>query len=525
MLNDLLRAWLALWIRVFGHALRLVHRRRIASFPKDQAALRRRYGIQDDTPVRPWGPEVEASVVRFAASSGARYATTSGTTARPKRIAYPASRLRAVKWVYSDAFCRMFAALGIRHTSLYVFSALIEDGSLTGMMLEEKRLVPYLSGLQAPYRVHAHPAMQALAREYGSAAARFFVLALANPGVLYATNPSTLAQFFERLTDDWPTVRRLAADFVADPGRFDPIVRKIAGRIASADASERLALATRDEPPSASELLPSLEAFCCWDGGYVRPFLDRVRAQIDARHIPMYSMSTEVVETIPHFEDDEVRFVPMAPGVLYELLPVDADDDPKHLLPSSHAEVGVSYTLVVSDAYGLVRYQTADVFSCVGRVGALPDLRFERRRGLAHSFTGEKITGAQLEAAYENLDLGAFSTCIPHAAPEPRYELVVVGRPVTDDLAKRFDEVLGEINEEYASKRKSGRLAPPFATSSDLESLVARIGGGADWESQMKLLPLSYEVQKRPPNTTEPPPPSAGTRPTAMSGTSSGTSQ
>lgn len=493
MIHDLLRAWIGFWIVVIGRLLTLHHRRLVRQYARRQAKLRARYGIDDDTPIRSWGEEVESDVVAFAEAHHARFAFTSGSTSRPKRIAYPPSRVRRVKWIYSEAFLRMYAALPIRRKSLYVFSALAEDGSLTGILLEEPRLVPYLSGLQAPYRVHAHPAMKALVKQYGSPAARLFVLLVSNPGVLYATNPSTLAQFFEHLEDGWGDARRLAADFVEDPERFDPIVRRIRRRIHARGAEDRLRLALASERPPIEALFPALEAYVCWDGGYVRPFLERLEAHLPRaryRHVPMYSMSTETIETIPDFTPEETRFLPLAPDVLYELLPEHAEDDPEHLVRPSEAKEGRLYTLVVSDPYGLRRYQTNDLFECAGFVEGVPDLRFARRRGLEHSFTGEKITGAQLEEVFATLALKTFVTCIPHAHPEPHYEIAIVAEAAPADLADHFDRTLQHVNEEYASKRRSGRLAAPQATASSLSALVARVGGGDDWESQFKLLPL-----------------------------------
>ena len=116
---------------------------------------------------------------------------------------------------------------------------------------------------------------------------------------------------------------------------------------------------------------------------------------------PMYSMSTEVVETLPFYRGRSPVFLPIAKGVRYEFLPVGSSDIAENLLESWQLSEGEEYTLVVSDAYGLIRYQTEDVFLCAetSAVGELPDLRFQRRRGLRWSFTGEKLTGEQVATA------------------------------------------------------------------------------------------------------------------------------
>ena len=44
--------------------------------------------------------------------------------------------------------------------------------------------------------------------------------------------------------------------------------------------------------------------------------------------IPMYSMSTETLETVGHFENNKVSFLPLASQVLYEFIEEGLDDQP-----------------------------------------------------------------------------------------------------------------------------------------------------------------------------------------------------
>jgi hypothetical protein len=306
-----------------------------------------------------------------------------------------------VKAVYMDAFARAYAALGISRTSLYVFSSLKRDASLTALMMAEASdLPPFFSTLQAPYRVHAHPEMEALTERYGTAAVRLWVLAISRPGCLYATNPSTLSVFLDTLEQDWEGVRAMVREWVGG-GEFSPVIHRVARRLASRGSAARLELiAGSAGPMPLSECVPGLELICCWDGGYVRSFLDRVRARLpdDVRHLPMYSMSTETVETVPHFGEG-ISFVPLAHEVVSEFLPLDADEVPASLVSAQELEVGAEYSLVVSDSHGLRRYHTLDVFECVGHIDSVPDLRFKRRLGLSFSFTGEKLTGDHVTSA------------------------------------------------------------------------------------------------------------------------------
>lgn len=511
LIHDAVRWWIGRLIVLLGRALEWRHRRRITTFDRVQAELRRRYAIEADTPIRGFDSVQRQAVEARARAGGGKvvFAATSGTTAEAKQVAYAPSRVRAVKWVYMDTFARAYAALAIQRPSLYVFSALKRDDSLTALLLDEPRLPPYLSTLQAPYRVHAHPEMQALVERYGTTAVRLFVLAISNPGVLYATNPSTLSTFFDRVETDFGSARALIRDFVAAPARFHPIVRAIRRRLDARGAEARLqAIAESSAPLPIAQWLPALEAYVTWDGGDLAPFLRRLETHLDParyRRVPMYSMSTETVETVSHYHPGGVAFLPLAPGVYYELLAEGAPDEPARLCAPRSAEVGSRYLLVVSDRYGLVRYQTEDLFEVAGLVGGLPDLRFVRRRGLAFSFTGEKLTAEQAALAFARvraelgLDPNLFLSLIP-SAPEdarvPHYELAAVGGDPSvalDTLAVSCDRALSAINGEYASKRETARLGPMVARALSVEAFADLVGGErhrGSWEAQLKFLPL-----------------------------------
>jgi hypothetical protein len=515
VVNDCLRLLISLSVRWLGLGLSAAHRIRILTFRRSQRRLRGRYRIEADTPILTFGPALERLIEEAAerACDGAVFASTSGSTDRPKRLLYTRGRLRAVKLAFVDSFARCCRAYGVGRTSLYVFSSLGKDDSLTSLLLEEEGLPPYLHTLQAPYRVHADPALRALVKSYGAAAVRLWVLAVADPGVLYSTNPSTLSSFLDELAGDWPRASELVRRFCREPEAFDRRVQAIARRLASRGSAGRLRLIAESERPLPFRLCaPSVRAYVCWTGGYVKPFLERLAEHLPAeryRLVPMYSMSTETIETVSHFRRGRVSFLPLAPGVLYEFAEEGAEDRPENLLTAEGLSEGKAYTLVVSDAYGLRRYQTGDLFLCRGFVRGLPDLAFLRRRDLEYSFTGEKLTGEQagaafrrLRAEYPRLAAGSFLTCVPSSPPgasAPHYKLVCVraggaGADVPgEELAARFDEMLCEVNGEYEGKRASGRLGPVTFVSTTPADFARRLNGpaaGESWEAQFKFLPL-----------------------------------
>src|SRR5262245_59177853 len=270
--NDALRQLIARVIDLAGSACGLVFRFRIARFARSQERLRRRYGITLETPVEAYGSRVEQSIENAAARFGrVRYAQTSGSTTSPKRIPYTKRRLWSVRWTFIDMFVRCCRAYGIQRKSLYVFGPFTKDNSLTSILLEEKKLPNYLVTLQAPYRVEHDPAVLELAKRYGATAVRLWIITIANPGVLYATNPSTLWLFLNELATDWQRSRQLVCDFQNKPESFDPMVLKIVCRLSSDGVTNRLGqIAASDEPLPLSICAPAVRSYICWTGGYVQ---------------------------------------------------------------------------------------------------------------------------------------------------------------------------------------------------------------------------------------------------------------
>ena len=515
LVNDALRYVIAWAIRLLGVVLEIRQRLRILRYAAKQRRLRRKYRIHRDTPVLSYGPRV-VEAIRHASAHAARhaqFALTSGSTGEPKKLLYTKRRLRKLKFTFSDMFIRACRAYGLHRTSLYVFSSLHRDSSLTSLLLNEAKLPSYFSTLQAPYRVQQHDSIRALVSQYGAPAVRLWILTIANPGVLYATNPSTISSFFDELKTNWSTCSKLVNDWHSHPQRFDRAVRKIARRLDSRGSSERVRLiATSPAPVPLKHFAPAARAYICWTGGYVKPFLDRLANHLPAsryRLIPMYSMSTETVETETVFRNRLAHFLPVASGVVYEFIKAGADDDPENVLQPSQLKPGETYAMVVSDGYGLRRYQTGDLFACRHIVRGLPDLAFLRRRALEYSFAGEKVTAEQLTEVFETLREvlpDGFLTCVPSLPLHdlPHYKLVFISDskgPFVTNLARHCDELLGALNCEYKHKRANGILGPMTFIQTGAAEFAQRFG--ATWETQFKFLPLyqrTWEsVEPRPP--------------------------
>jgi len=517
--NEVVRQALTVPLRLAAPVVRRGIERRIRQHPRQQARLRARLGIEPQTAISPWGEQTQRSVEAWAVGQrGVQWAETSGSTARPKRLPFTQARLRRIKRGSWEAAVQAGRVHGVRRPTMFVLAALKRDASLSSLMLETPARTPFLEALVMPSKLLWEPSWAPLLDRYGPTACRLFLLVLCNPGFVYSTNPSTLAVFLSRLDADWAGSAALVRDVVS--GQADRVALIAARRVAAPGWRARARLVAHAESAlPVADFLDGLRCYACWDGGYVGPFLERIRAFLPAprfAHVPMFSMATETVQTQTYYgPDGRPHFVPTAFGVLYEFLPAGSPDDPGLLTTATELEPGQSYCLVVSDVYGLRRYQTSDVFLCRERVGGLPDLRFLRRRGLAYSFTGEKLTGEQVQATFEALRgrfaalgaSGAQLTLVPtraageiDAATLPHYRLVVAcpGRDddvVPPELGPACDEILGQQNSEWAGKQRSQRLGPTEVIGLPYDTLAQHLGGAQDadqrgWETQFKLLPL-----------------------------------
>lgn len=496
-----------LGLRLAGRAAVWRHRARLALHPWRERRLRKRFGITSATPLTrelPPGP---------AGAPSAPVALTSGTSGEPKRVPYPRPRLRAVRGAFVDGMLRLIAERRIERPSLYVFGALDPDRSLSSLLVSERRPPPWPVLLQAPYRAQSDPALGEFRDEYGDAALRLLVLTLSNPGILYATNPSTLSTFFDEVETDWEAAAALGRRVVRDPEGLSPPARRILRRLASAGSWGRLVLVAESaEPLPITVWAPGVATYVCWTGGAVSPFLERLDRHLPAprfRREPMFSMSTETIETIPDYRREEAAFLPAAPGVVHEFLETPGPISETHLLGGRGLAPGGTYEMVVSHGFGLRRYRTGDLFRVRRLVGGYPDLHFVGRRGLGWSFTGEKLTSEQVESALEAVGCEvpglrddfwlALFPSKPGGAALPCYHLAVLGRasreglPVAPpQLAERLDELLGEANLEYRAKRASRRLGGVRWSTPDRAQFVLRASGGRSVhpDSQFKFQPF-----------------------------------
>ena len=270
-------------------------------------------------------------------------------------------------------------------------------------------------------------------------------------------NPTTVLLIARKLVEH---AEALAADLEGGSLRHGPAAGLSPALRAPLEARLRRVPAPRDWHPAK---LWSLSVVSCWKGGLASWFLPRLPqalgAPVPVREVGISASETFIAVPISGSEDGCVAW-PL--GELLEFIPDDGR--PRGLW---ELDIGAEYRVVISGHHGLLRYDLGDVVRVVGRYHGSPVLVFVRRHGNQLSATGEKLTETQLLAAMDACAptagvVGAPFTLRLVLAERPWYELAVeADTPDPGALAAALDSQLQAHNVEYASKRRSGRLASP----------------------------------------------------------------
>lgn len=298
--------------------------------------------------------------------------------------------------------------------------------------------------------------------------AKLRLLAGSDVRLIVTVNPSRITALGELLNDkrellvkdlhDGTLLGARVPNLTAEPGA--------AARLAAAHAfGDRVTLV---------DLWPRLALLVCWNSSsarYYRSWLEQLVPGVPV--VPFSSTGTEGIVTLP--VDTHSSAAPLAVDQgLYEFVPCEPWDSGAPLaadvstVDMDQVTVGSTYRLIMSQANGIHRYDTGDIYRVAGRVGKVPRLDFEGRGGSVSSFTGEKLTESDVHAAIRSavgrscVDNGY--SVLPVWGRPPGYVLVLEWPRKTDPDSERFcarvDEELCRINIEYAEKRRSGRLAP-----------------------------------------------------------------
>ncbi|MEC4015048.1 GH3 family domain-containing protein [Streptomyces sp. H27-D2] len=263
---------------------------------------------------------------------------------------------------------------------------------------------------------------------------------------------------------------------------------------------------------SLKDVWPSLTLYSCWLSASAELYRTKLSAVLPGvSKLPFMSCGTEGVTTIP--VDDSPHSQPLAVNQAYfEFVPAEVPlgelleaGERVETLFFDEVEAGRDYHLIMSQGNGLYRMWTGDIYRVDSVVDGTPWIHFVYRDGLYHSFTGEKITEAQVTQAIQQgiadcgLEPGLYM-CGPRWAEPPHYTVVTeVAEPAAEldqALSEAVDRQLAEINIEYASKRDSGRLGPMRVVTVRRDAITAYVEARrqAGNSTQYKYKPFQQDV-------------------------------
>ena len=409
------------------------------------------------------------------------YATTSGTTSKPKWIPISQKYMKDVYDVMShiwlDNFARIrpkFLSGGLVVSVAKVVEGYAEDGTIFGS-------VSGVTAKKIPSIIRKRFVTPPEVYDISDYTARYYVmmrLAIAHSvSYIVAPNPSTLLELIhnaEEYFDDYiediekgsisekfdvsPEIRSVLAGFtVPDPERAD-FLRRVKEKCGG--------------KPQLKDWWPDMQLLSSWKCGNTAIAAEKVQQQLPAGCC---------YQELGYFAS-ECRFgLVLDEGIDSTLFPnyhyyefieeSDLENPEPRFLRLHELEQGKRYCIYVTTFSGLYRYNMNDLVEVGGWNGKTPKIHMVQKVNGIGSITGEKLYEKQfIEAVHEaerqsGLKANFF---IGFADPEEacydfyyEFEKRKVRRSKAEAFTKIVDSQLMEMNIEYQSKRASHRLKEP----------------------------------------------------------------
>ena len=409
------------------------------------------------------------------------YATTSGTTSKPKWIPISQKYMKDVYDVMShiwlDNFARgrpKFLSGGLVVSVAKVVEGYAEDGTIFGS-------VSGVTAKKIPSIIRKRFVTPPEVYDISDYTARYYVmmrLAIAHSvSYIVAPNPSTLLELIhnaEEYFDDYiediekgsisekfdvsPEIRSVLAGFtVPDPERAD-FLRRVKEKCGG--------------KPQLKDWWPDMQLLSSWKCGNTAIAAEKVQQQLPAGCC---------YQELGYFAS-ECRFgLVLDEGIDSTLFPnyhyyefieeSDLENPEPRFLRLHELEQGKRYCIYVTTFSGLYRYNMNDLVEVGGWNGKTPKIHMVQKVNGIVSITGEKLYEKQfIEAVHEaerqsGLKANFF---IGFADPEEacydfyyEFEKRKIRRSKAEAFTKIVDSQLMEMNIEYQSKRASHRLKEP----------------------------------------------------------------
>lgn len=335
--------------------------------------------------------------------------------------------------------------------------------------------------------------------------------------LLVSVNPSTLLVLCERLAQHTKSIIAdirnggLSDDFEVSPAIRRKIEADLKADPARAKELQKLAAKHRNKlVPKA--IWPQLAAVACWQGGTVGTYLEKLKPYFP-ENIPFRDLgylASELRGSVPIFDDADSGVLAITTNV-FEFLPADQGDKPRRdrLRLADALELGKRYYVYVTTLGGLYRYEMNDIVEVTAFHKKTPMIRFVQKGKGMVSFTGEKLSEAQVLAAVEQAFQPVtgkyeFISAVGEMNGDgPRYAFLtefdkVPATSKLKELVAELDKSLCGQNPEYASKRNSLRLDSPVlrvVRRGEFDKFRKRKVSDGGPDGQFKVLRLTDDAE------------------------------
>lgn len=432
-------------------------------------------------------PYIEASMKgipnQLTAESPVMFATTSGTTGKPKFIPITPSYLKD----YTHAF--------------QVHNWGVAKDSMPHIALPGARFLIFASNDCEGHTEAGIPygaVSGLLRRKQSPLVARFFSLPMEISRIkdvqikyytalrislcqrvvaVLACNPSTLLLLADQLNEHAEDlIRDIFDGTLREDMRLPGVLGQSLEKYFHQDKNSARQLARLLEQEGCllpRTVWPDLARISVWKGGPMPFYLERLPAKYGKAKIRDFGyMASEGRGTIP-LNDEGSGGIAALTSHFFEFVPEEEMESAnKTFLTLDQLELDRRYFIHFTTAAGIYRYNINDLMQVVGMEQNTPVLKFVQKGVGVSSITGEKLTEEQvhvgLQYAVRQLALNAvdhFTLAVQLEHP-PRYVGYAEVREdlspsVLQEFARVFDQSLQLQNIEYKDKRATRRLGPP----------------------------------------------------------------
>jgi hypothetical protein len=232
-------------------------------------------------------------------------------------------------------------------------------------------------------------------------------------------------------------------------------------------------LLNRDGTLMPKNVWPNLSVLSCWKGGPMSFYLDKLPEHYGPISVRDFGyMASEGRGSIP-LSDEGAGGVLAINSHFFEFVEEEEmDHGQARFLTADQLSLGRRYYIFFTTSAGLYRYNINDLIEVVGFENKTPVIAFVRKGLGVSSITGEKITEEQVLAAITHVARQLNLVAISHFTAEvelgvpPHYVCFVelssaLTQSVQDEFLRLFDHSLRMQNPEYEDKRSSRRLGMP----------------------------------------------------------------